>query len=342
MNYKIAQLIKPGQFAHSQKESDGLSPHEILVKVNFCAICGSDLRIFKHGNERIAYPVVIGHEVSGTVVETRHNDYYKGQRVGIGADIPCGECIRCKSGKPNLCMINLAIGYQLQGGFAEYMILDKTLLNHGPIVKVGSNLTSEVLCLGEPVACAINGIEKINLESKSRVLIFGGGPIGIMIGYLSKKYHDAANIVYIEPSNERKNFLLKCNFVSEILDPSVCESMVKNGRKFDAIFTCCSVPKVHEYAVKLVDKGGRVNFFGGLAKPSPEIAIITNNLHYDEITLTGSHGSTPKQHKKACEYLEENEEFFASLISKIYPLEKINEAFDEALSGKSLKILVKP
>ena len=66
----------------------------VKIKVNSCAICGSDLRIFNHGNDRISYPAIIGHEVSGTVVESKNKDYSIGDRISLGADIPCGS--RCE------------------------------------------------------------------------------------------------------------------------------------------------------------------------------------------------------------------------------------------------------
>ena len=129
----------------------------IKVKVNSCALCGSDIRIFNSGNNRITYPAIIGHEVSGVVVESLSNQFNVGEKISLGGDIPCGKCKSCKSKKPNLCKKNLAIGYQLMGGFSEYMYLSKDLIQNGPIKKLPDGLDIEVACLGEPLACAING-----------------------------------------------------------------------------------------------------------------------------------------------------------------------------------------
>ena len=134
--------------------------YSVKIRVDSCAICGSDLRIFNHGNDRIKFPAIIGHEVSGTVVESKNKDYIIGDRISLGADIPCGRCPECINKKPNLCKKNLAIGYQLEGGFSEYMNLDSRIFDHGPVVKIDNSLELELACLGEPLACSINGLEK--------------------------------------------------------------------------------------------------------------------------------------------------------------------------------------
>ena len=88
--------------------------------------------------------------------------------------------------------------------------------------------------------------------------------------------------------------------------------------------------------------GGTINFFGGLPKPSSSVPIITNDIHYRELTLTGSHGSTPIQHSKAIEIIAKDQNFFKTLITHRYQLEKIEDAFKLASSGKGIKILIKP
>ena len=89
---------------------DELLEGGIKIKVDSCALCGSDIRIYNKGNERIKYPAVIGHEISGTVIESDTKKFKNGDLISIGADIPCGSCKYCKSKQPNLCEENLAIG----------------------------------------------------------------------------------------------------------------------------------------------------------------------------------------------------------------------------------------
>ena len=92
----------------------------------------------------------------------------------------------------------------------------------------------------------------------------------------------------------------------------------------------------------MLSNGGTINFFGGLPKPSKSIPIVTNDIHYRELTLTGSHGSTPLQHSSAVDIIANNQNFFKNLITHRYQLENIQDAFKLASSGKGIKILIKP
>ncbi len=319
------------------------SEYCVKIKVNSCAICGSDIRIYQHGNERVSYPTVLGHEVSGVVTETNHPQYSVGDRLSLGADIPCGKCNKCKLNKPNLCSQNLAIGYQLKGGFTEFMEIDKRVFDLGPVVKIPKELNIETACLGEPLACAINGVEKVNMSSGGDVLIFGGGPIGIMIGFLCKKIYGCNRLDYVEPSDYRKKSIDQIGIADNIYDPKMIEEDIqKYESKYDYVFTACSVFKTHQIGLNLLSNGGYINFFGGLPKPSPSMPIITNDLHYREITLTGSHGSTPLQHSKAIKLINKYETFFTSLITHRFSLDDIEKGLDLASEGKGIKVLIKP
>jgi L-iditol 2-dehydrogenase len=171
---------------------------EILLKVLSCAICGSDLKIVENGNKRIVEERTIGHEIAGevSILGSKINNYNVGDKVSLSADLPCNECSYCVSGRVNLCNKNFAVGYQFDGGFSQYMILNKFILNNGPIKKF-SKITPDEACLAEPLACAINGVEKsiqcFSLDNPSNALVYGGGPIGLLIA----EYLYYRNIKYI-------------------------------------------------------------------------------------------------------------------------------------------------
>ena len=325
-----------------KNDRDMSNEYLVKIKVDSCAICGSDIRIFNHGNKRISYPAIIGHEVSGIVVDSKKSNFKIGDKISLGADIPCGECPECRQGKPNLCKKNLAIGYQLKGGFAQYMNLNERIFNHGPVVKTGE-LNLELACLGEPLACSINGIEKVHMLPKGKVLIFGAGPIGIMIGFLAKKLYKADVVDFIEVNKFRRMSLDKLDISDNVLNQEeLINNLDKIKESYNYVFTACSVFETHEIGIKLLSNGGAINFFGGLPVPAPKIDIVTNDLHYRELTLTGSHGSTPRQHALAIKIINENKSFFESLITHRFSLDEINSAFELASSGQGIKIIIKP
>ena len=340
--YKSAFLSGIKNFS-LKDDSTEKNDFSVKIKVDSCAICGSDLRIFNHGNERIKFPAIIGHEVSGTVVESKKSDYRIGDRISLGADVPCGKCKECINGKPNLCNKNLAIGYQLKGGFSEYMNLDERIFNHGPVVKIDNSLDLELACLGEPLACSINGIEKVYMSKGGKVLIFGAGPIGIMLGFLARKLHNAQRIDFVEVNQYRKTNLKNLNLADNIFDNEEFLSQRDKIKKtYDYVFTACGIFKTHGYGIDMLANGGAINFFGGLPKPAPSLPLVTNDVHYRELLITGSHGSTPIQHSQAIDIIRTNQDFFRSLITHRYCLSDITKAFEFASTGKGIKILIKP
>ena len=316
-----------------------ISEFQVLIKVLSCAICGSDLKITKFGNKRITEPRTIGHEISGEIVKIGSNiqNYKIGDRVSVGADLPCLDCEMCSIGAVNLCKTNYALGYQFDGGLTQYMILNEHVLQDGPIAKF-SKVTSDIACLAEPLACAINGVDKafkcFTVGSPKNSLIFGGGPMGLLIAeYLKSKKID--DITIIEMNDTRIDFIKKNTAFS-------VEKNVARDSKFDLIFTACPAIETHKSALKAVNTSGVINFFGGLPPDAGNIELNSNEIHYNETVIIGTHGSTPDQHSKALSLLESNQINLDYLITHKFDLSNIEKALDTARSGKGQKIIVNP
>lgn len=333
-----SSFLNPGKpFQIQEIEDIAIKDDEVLLKVESCAICGSDLKIAKHGNHRITSRRTIGHEISGIIskIGSKITNFVPGDKVSVGADLPCLECESCRIGEVNNCETNLAIGYQFNGGFAEYILLNKHVLNGGPIQKF-TDTSYDLACLAEPLACAINGVEKsLGCFPRSlprSALIFGGGPMGLLLAeYL--KFLKVESIFILEVNQDRKNF------ISENTGFSLFNN---HDLKFDLIFTACPILDTHIQSLDLIAKSGVINFFGGLPIGANNLSIESNFIHYNEICLTGSHGSNPRQHKIALDLIENGSIDLEYLITHRFCLDEINEAFDLARSGKGQKIIVKP
>jgi len=335
-----ATFLNPGNpFAIEDVEKKAISNNDILLRVESCAICGSDLKIARFGNSRIDTKRTIGHEISGIIEEIGSNvkGYNIGEKVSIGADLPCNQCELCLNGDANKCETNFAIGYQFDGGFAEYVILNQHILNEGPIQKF-NNASFDLACLAEPLACAINGVEKslscYQNKNINSILIFGGGPMGILLAeYLA--FLGNEDIYIAEPQEFRSNFIREHTTFKPYHES-------QSDIKFDLIFTACPVVETHISAINLIAKSGVINFFGGLPQGSQKVDLNTNHIHYNEIVLTGSHGSAPRHHKEAMRIIEENFIDLEYLITHKFKLEQINQAFDLAYSGMAQKIIINP
>ena len=169
----------------------------VLVRVRACAVCGSDLRMFHHGNPRLKPPAIMGHESAGEVVAVGKNTakFSEGDRVAIGADVPCGECVFCVAGIGNNCQINYAMGYQFPGSFAEFVHLNRIVVNHGPVHKIPNHVSFDEAALAEPLACVLNALELANVRLGDAVVIIGAGPIGCMIIEVARRMGAASESV---------------------------------------------------------------------------------------------------------------------------------------------------
>lgn len=315
-----------------------LADGEVRIKVISCAICGSDIRIYNYGNSRIQLPKVIGHEVVGEIIETSDDcNLNIGDVCCFAADLPCTDpnCKYCSNGEFSSCDENLAVGYQYDGGFAETMIIPKQCWERGSFAIIEKQESIEdyyQYSLVEPLSCAIHGVDRLNIKSDDDVFVFGGGPIGLMIGDVCHKQCKSVTILEVNPTRIE---LIKKSFPEFIVINDI--SMV--DKTYDAIFTANSVKECHAQAVDIAAKNARINFFGGLGK-SELCAIDTNKIHYKELALTGTHGCGKRDFEKAFEMVSTKQIDMNRYITSVYNLKDINKAFESAKDLNNLKILI--
>lgn len=337
---------------------------EALMRVGATCICGSDLRILRHGNPRVVPPRIIGHETAGEVVQVgrKVTRVQVGDQIAVGADIPFDtpdeELGRDRNGAMtipkrwgrdglgNNCEPNYAMGYQFDGSFAQYVKLPAMLLDSGPVTKFDlAKLRYEQAALAEPLACAINGYELVNLKLGESVVIIGLGPIGCMMIDLAR-IMGATTVIGVQRS--RKRMEIAQQYEADAYIYSDEEDVVERCRALtggdgpDVVITCCGSVEAHEQAIEMVAHRGRVNLFGGLPKDARPMSVLSNVIHYKECFVTGSHGCVPRQHEIAVQLLERGRVRVDPLITHRFPLSRINEAFDVMESRQGMKIVVTP
>lgn len=319
-------------------------PGEILLKVKACAVCGSDIRIFHSGNPRVKPPAVIGHEISGEIVETGEGvkNFKKGDKIAVGADVPCGECFWCQNGMGNNCPINYAIGYQFPGGFSEYMLLNSLTVRLGPVHHLPEGVTFAEGALAEPLACCLNALELSHFKPGADIVIFGAGPIGCMLCELSKAL-GARKVIMTQRSEARLRLAEKFgpDMVISSKDPELIPKILKETcGGADIVLTACPSVEAQAQAIKAAKNRGYVNLFGGLPKGSPLLSIDSNIIHYKEIYVHGSHGSVPRHHRLGLDLIAAGKVQIKNYISHRFPLEKIQDAFKTAESKEGMKVIV--
>ena len=214
--------------------------------------------------------------------------------------------------------------------------------------KFSKSLSWNHAALAEPLACCINGYERAfyDQDMGGTIVIFGAGPIGLMLLMLGKDYYNADQIVILEPSKMRRQLAsqLGANLVIDPAESDPVQSVMEftNQQGANLIFTACPIVKTHTQAIQMVAKRGVVNFFGGLPKTDLPISLLSNFIHYREAYITGSHGSTPKQHSLALDLIDTGVIDISKVISNNVSLSKIHDGFAIAASGTSAKVIINP
>jgi L-iditol 2-dehydrogenase len=320
---------------------------DMVVRVRACAICGSDLRIYHHGNPRVAPPQIMGHEIAGDVVEVGGAvaGFEVGDRVSIGADVPCGVCEFCRAGHGNNCAINYAIGYQFPGGFAEYIGLNGTTMRYGPVHHIPEGLDYETAALAEPLACCVNGLELVSVGPGDTVVIIGAGPAGCLLAQLARRM-GAVNVILAQRSRARLEIaeklgvdLLVCTAEEDLKERVMAET---DGLGADVIVTACASPEAQMHSIELAKNRGRINFFGGLPKGTPPIQLDSNRIHYGELLVTGSHGCVPRHHRIALDLLASGAVDVKPLITHRVGLDDILKGFEIVENRTGMKVIVEP
>ena len=322
-------------------------PDEAVLQVEACGVCGSDVRLFHYGNDRVSVPAVVGHEIAGVVAKVGANvdNLREGDRVAIGADVPCGTCYWCTNGMGTNCRINYAIGHQFEGGFQQQMVLNATTLRYGPVTPIPDSLGFAEAAIAEPLACAINGLELAQFKPGKSLCIIGLGPIGCMMLELSRVF-GASKVFAAQRSRTRlemaRRFRPDARFVcieDEDLQSVVMEET--GGEGVDCVVTTAGTVQSHEQAIAIVGHRGYVNLFGGL-KNQPKLTIDSNIIHYRECFVMGSHGSLPRHHRIAIEMLAREDVHATYYISKRFSLDDLTEAIAFHESRAGLKVVVEP
>ena len=344
---KAAVLEALDRMVVKEVDDPQIDDDSALLKVESVAVCGSDLRIYHHGNPRVKPPTIIGHETAGTVVAVGKNvtRVKLGDRVAVGADVPCGQCSWCRNGLGNNCAINYAIGYQIPGSFAQYMKLPRVVLEEGPVTPFGPALEFDIAALAEPLACAINGLELVNMSLGQSIAILGMGPIGCMMIDLAR-HMGAVKVICVQRSRKRmeiaKTYRADAYIYSEDEDVVARCREETGGDGPDVVITSCGSVEAHEQAIEMVAHRGYVNLFGGLGKNARPMSVLSNTIHYKECFVTGSHGCVPRHHEMAVKLLERGLVRVEPLITHRFPLDQINQAFQTVESKQGMKIIVKP
>lgn len=350
MKMKAALLEGPGKLAVREIEKPSCPEGGMLLKVKSVGICGSDMRKFAFGSSAFTYPVVLGHEVAGEVAEVAEGvtDYKVGDRLVVGAIIPCGKCHNCLNGKDNLCQNpvyqSMGVFPDHPGGYAEYMPLPADMLERGPLVRIPDGVSYDVAALTEPFTTVLNSHEPLKTPKNGTVLIIGAGPIGCMHVELFKA--DGLKTVIADVVSDRLKIAKEAcgadytiNSKEQDLEAEI--KKLTDGRGADIVVVACSVRVMQEQAIKYVSPGGDIILFGGLPDQDHMVQFDSNVLHYSQIRLHGTIAQCKRHYQKVMDILASGKVKTENYIT-VLPLDEINEGVKLTREGKALKVILHP
>ena len=323
---------------------------EVKIRVKNCSTCGTDVKIRKNGHQNLTPPRIIGHEIAGEVVEVGSGvagDWKPGDRVQVIAAVPCGKCHECRKGWMAVCQNQTSVGYQYDGGFAEYMIVPQEVLAVDGMNRIPDGVGFAEASAAEPFACAINAQEQLGIEPGDDVVIFGAGPIGCMHVRIARGVHRAGRVILVDINSERLKMsadAVQPDVVINASEVNIVEEILKltDGRGADVIITATPANITQEQAVSMAARNGRISFFGGLPKTNPTITLDSNLVHYRQLHIHGANGSAPEHNRRALDYIASGEVPVADLITRRIKLRDVLDAFGIVERGEAIKVTVEP
>ncbi len=318
------------------KETAPVNDNDVLLKISACGICGTDIKILdgaSHSNP----PVVIGHEFCGVVEESGKNitTLSEGDFVSVDPNIYCGYCQFCRKGKINLCEKLIALGVDIDGGFAEYCVVPEK-----QCYKLPNDISVNNAAMIEPLSCALYGNHLAKIQPGDSVLIIGGGIIGIIMVRLST-LSGASKIFVTEIDEGRIKYSLNvgADKVFNPLKKDIVESIidVTNGGADIAIECVGSIPAI-EQALELVKSGGRVVIFG-VTPMNQKMIISPYEIYRKDLTIKGSF-LNPYTFLSAVELIASKKINFEGLDIAKFPLREINHAIENQRKGGNLKTII--
>ncbi|HXX28345.1 MAG TPA: zinc-dependent dehydrogenase [Terriglobales bacterium] len=325
-----------------------IGPHELLVRVHTCGICGTDLKKIATGSH--SAPRIFGHEISGVVasVGAGVSDFGVGDRVVVFHHIPCGQCFYCYHKTfaqcPSYKKVGTTAGFEpAGGGFAEYVRVMDWIARQGT-VRIPDGVSFEQASFVEPLNTCMKGIERLKVFPGETVLVIGQGPIGIILSSLAQRAgaHVITSDLYAQRLTIASTFGIEHGIDASRTDTIKTVRERTEGRGADAAIVAVGGNGLIRAATEVVRPGGRVLLFAQTARG--EVTIDPAAVCVEEKTLLGSYSASIELQEESVRFVMDRDMDLERLISHRFPLSSSVEAFELAAhpGPDSMKIVIQP
>lgn len=317
---------------------------EVVVRLEACGICRTDMKCFFTGQRDLRFPRILGHEISGTIfaVGSKVAGLTPGSRVQVSPGLGCGSCYFCRQKLDNMCDRLEIMGFNYDGGFAQYLRIPFRGVKNGVLHEIPAGLSFAEASMTEPLACCINMQESLGITGGETVLIVGAGRLGILNAKLA--YLRGAEKVILLEENKGRRALAAQHGIHYCLDgagPGVLGEIlsITGGRGVDVSIPCCPGPAAVNTSLRATAKGGRFGFFSGLLHEEG-LAVDFNLIHYKEITASGAYGCSLRHNREALSLLVSGHIKVKEMITREISLEEAEQGIYMVKELAELSVII--
>ncbi len=337
---RVAVLHGKEQIRVEEVTPASLRAREVRVQIEAALTCGTDLKVFKRGYhaKMLIPPTVFGHEFAGVISELGPNvtGWHVGERVAVANSAPCGHCFYCRNCQENLCEDLLF----LNGAYARSIVVPARIVQKN-LLRLKPETDFCDAALVEPLACVVQGLEDTRMRAGQRVLVIGAGPIGLMFVALARHLGCRVSMAGRGKKRLETAQLLGAEVVLDAGGQNGLAKAIPAGSVFDVVIEAVGKPEIWEAAVRLVRKGGTVNFFGGCPSGTT-VSLDTGLIHYSNLTLLASFHHTPRTVRRALEFIEAGVVRSGDFVDGECSLSNLPMLFRSMASGnRAVKTLVR-
>jgi 2-desacetyl-2-hydroxyethyl bacteriochlorophyllide A dehydrogenase len=310
---------------------------EVIVQVAQVGICGTDLHIYRD-EYRSAFPLIAGHEFTGRIVEVGQHvsQFQGGERVAVDPNLDCGQCYFCRQQQANHCLNWQGVGITRPGAFAEYVAVPARACYPVPDL-----LTDTQAAFIEPLSCVIHALNRLRVWPGDDVLIFGAGPMGLLL-VQALRHSGASQVVVVEKEPNRRGLAQHMGATTtRAADPIQLESLRELAPYgFAIVIDATGVPAVIEQALRFLKPGGQYLQFG-VAPQGVTVQWPPHEIFSREWTIIGSFALC-YTFQPAIAWLANRVVDVTPLVSHTLPLTEFPHGFQEFADGQTLKVHLRP
>lgn len=311
-------------------------PHDVLVRVKACGICGTDQHIFQ-GDFFPTYPLIGGHEMAGDVeaVGADVTTVTPGMRVAVDPSLFCGHCFFCQRQQGNHCLNWNGIGVTRDGGFSDYVVAPEA-----NIYAIG-DMSYEEAAFIEPISCVVYGLQRLKIPVGANALIYGMGPIGLLMLQLAR-HAGTSSVVAVDLKEEKLQLARKLGAEEAVLAGPQADDHLReiSPLGFDCVIDCTGVPSVIEHAPVHARAEGKVLYFG-VAPTDATVQVSPYQVYKKDLEVLGTFALRYTFHQ-AIALMRGGAVDVRPLLSERLPIERFPEALQLAGSGSALKVQIQP